>query len=58
MVFTTEEYLEAALEGWPETLRRSNQLDYQVMSSTRTKSQLSTAILTSSFAQCQILLRV
>ena len=58
MVFTTEGFLEAALEGWPETLRRSNQLNYQAMSSIRTKSQLSTATLTSSFAQCQILLRV
>ena len=51
-VFTTEGFLEVALERWPEwnlnqqplnPFRSSNRLSYQAMSSTRTQSQLCTA---------------
>ena len=67
MVFTTIALLEVAIESWPEwdlnhdhwiPFRRSNRLSYQAMSSTHTQSQLCTATLISSFAQCPISFRL
>ena len=61
--FTTEGFLEVAIESWPEwdlnprpknSFRCSNQLSYQAMNSTCTKNQLCTATLISSFAQCSL----
>ena len=57
MVFTTEGFLEVAIESWPEwvlnprplnSFQTSNRLSYQAMSSTCFQSQLCTAIPISS----------
>ena len=68
MVFTTERFLEVAIESWPEwdlnprplnsVFRRSNPLSFQAMSSTRFQSQFCTASPISSFVQCQISFRL
>ena len=57
MIFTTEKFLEVAIESLPELdlnsqLLNSNRLSYQVMSSTRTQNQLCTASPILSFIQC------
>ena len=61
MVFTTEGFVEVAIESWPQwdlNARTQFRLEYpywlscQVMRSTRTQSQLCTASPIVSFAQC------
>ena len=60
MVFTTDGFLEVAIESWPHWIpfRHSNRLSYQATSSTRTLSQLCTATPISSFVQCHISFRL
>ena len=58
MVFTTEGFIEVAIESWPELDLNpqplsSNQLSYQAMSSTCSQSQLCTATPISSL--CSVL---
>ena len=66
MLFTTEGIFEVAIENWPEwdlnprpliPFRRSSQLSYQAMSSTRIQSQPCTATPIASFVQCQVSVR-
>ena len=66
-VFTTDGFFEVAIESWPEwdlnprpliPFRRSNQMSYQAISSTRTQSQLFRATPISSFVQCDISFRL
>ena len=67
MVFLTGGFFEVAIESWPEwdlnprpliPFRRSNQMSYQAISSTRTQSQLFRATPISSFVQCDISFRL
>ena len=67
MVFTTEEFIEAAIKSWSEwdlnlrplnSFRPSNRLGCQAMSLTRTQSQLCTATPIPSFVQCQVSFRL
>ena len=66
MVFTTEGFLEVAIESWPKwglnprplsSVQWSNRQSYQAMSSTRSQNQLCTAtpicsVLTFHFGLC------
>ena len=52
-VFITEGFFEVAIESWPEWDLNPQQR-YQAMSSTRTQSQLCTAIPILLFVQCQV----
>ena len=67
MVFTTEGFLEVAIEIWPEwdlnprllnSFRHSNRLRYQAMSSSRTQSQHCTGTPILSFVQRQVSFRL
>ena len=67
MVCTTEGFFKVAIESWPEwdlnpqplnSVRRSNRLSYQAMSSTCTQIQLCTTIPMSLFVQCHISFRL